>query len=119
MAFPKNHLFATEDQRIGKLGRALGHPARSCILRILEREGPLLVHEIVALLPLCEGSVTEHLRKLRLAGLVQVKERGLRNEYRLDHEGILRLHEEHTAFVRSLVETGAAVKVTSQRRENP
>jgi DNA-binding transcriptional ArsR family regulator len=104
MAFPKNEVFDPDDQEIGRLGRALGHPARASILRILDREGPLFVYQIVRLLPISEGAVTEHLKKLRTAGLLQVRVFGLYNLYALNPDGLQRMYERQTAYLRVLLE---------------
>ncbi|MAB00725.1 MAG: transcriptional regulator [Stappia sp.] len=61
---------ADGDARIAAVGRALGHPARLGILRLLLREGPLSAGEIVAEIGLAQSTVSEHLRLLKEAGVV-------------------------------------------------
>ena len=92
MAFPKTALFPPLDQQVSFSGRALGHPARVFILRLLEEEGPKYVMELVRVLPLTEGTITEHLKKLRLAGLIDVEEQGLLNLYSLNKPGLLAMY---------------------------
>jgi DNA-binding transcriptional ArsR family regulator len=102
MAFPKNDQFPLDDQAVSNCGRALGHPARVYILRLLEREGPKQVIQLVKALPLTEGTVTAHLKRLRLAGLINVEVRGLTNYYSLNVAGLAAVFELQKAFFRTL-----------------
>ncbi len=95
MAFPKNDLFPVFDQRVSKFARALGHPARIRILRLLEENGSMQVIQLEDLLPLSQGTITEHLRKLRLAELINVTVRGLMNFYSINESGIQSLFNTH------------------------
>ena len=104
MAFPKGTLFPEEDQQIGSLGKALGHPARVHILRLLKRDGYLYMRDIVRQLPLSEGTVTGHLRKLRHAGFITVAEEGLYNGYALDIRGLQLMEEVQRVFLGELLE---------------
>ena len=88
MAFPKNELFPTFDQQVSVASRALGHPARIFILRLLHDQGPRKFNEVVKALPLNEGTVTAHLKKLRKERLVDVEVMGLVNIYRLNQAGV-------------------------------
>lgn len=102
MAFPKTHLFETLDQQISIFHRALGYPARIKILRILEEYGPKQVKDLVDMLPLTEGAITEHLRKLREAGYVHVEVVRLMNFYSLDQSGLRKMWEMQNKFLSEL-----------------
>ena len=56
---------------LGMLAKALGHPARITILKILTEKGTCLTGSLAEELPLAQSTVSEHLRILREAGLVQ------------------------------------------------
>ena len=103
MAFPKVILFPEKDQQIGKVGKVLGHPARVSILKILKKHRRLYVMDIVHKLPLSEGTVSEHLRKLREAGLIRVEEKGLFNRYTLDMSGLRLVDEALHVFMEELL----------------
>lgn len=92
MAFPKNALFPQLDQQLSDFGRTLGHPARISILRMIVQEGPQHVMDLVRALPLSEGTISEHLRKLRLVGLIEVDIQGLKNVYSLNKPGLTSLY---------------------------
>ena len=113
MAYPKTELFSEFDQKVSSYGRLLGHPARIEILQILEMHGPTTVGEFERLLPLSQGSITEHLRKLRLAGLIRVDIQGLYNYYILNLSGLQALFETQNKFEMIL-----NVSLIRQNREN-
>ena len=58
------------DQRLVELFRALGHPARLRILRILAQRRACMCGEIVDELPLSQATVSQHLKVLKQAGLI-------------------------------------------------
>lgn len=67
--------------------RALGDPTR---LAIVERlgQGPRPVGELAATFPVTRSAVSQHLKVLKDAGLVQDQRVGNRNVYRLDRVGL-------------------------------
>jgi len=58
------------DDELATLAKALGHPARVKILRLLARRQECLCGEIVHELPLSQSTVSQHLKILKEAGLV-------------------------------------------------
>lgn len=50
--------------------RAMAHPVRLCILRGLMQQGPCNVSKMQSCLGLPQSTVSQHLAKLRAAGLV-------------------------------------------------
>lgn len=77
------------DEELALLAKALGHPARVKILRILARQRECLCGEIVHELPLAQSTVSQHLKILKEAGLVRGTVDGPRVCYCLS-EGALR-----------------------------
>lgn len=59
------------DEELAELAKALGHPARVKIIRILARRRECLCGEIVDELPLAQSTVSQHLKILKEAGLVR------------------------------------------------
>ncbi len=59
------------DEELALLAKALGHPARVKILRLLARRSECLCGEIVHELPLAQSTVSQHLKILKDAGLVR------------------------------------------------
>ncbi len=62
---------AEADAQLARLARALGHPARVAILRMLVRREGCIVSAIVDELPLAQSTVSQHLKQLKDAGLIR------------------------------------------------
>jgi predicted transcriptional regulator len=71
MATPKARTFTQHDLRTARYAKALAHPARVAILRLLARRDSCVCGDIVEELPLAQSTVSQHLKELKEAGLVQ------------------------------------------------
>ena len=58
------------DQSLVSIFRALGHPARLRILRLLMERQVCICGEVVDELPLAQATVSQHLKVLKEAGLI-------------------------------------------------
>ena len=76
------------EQELAALCKALAHPARVRILKILLQKKSCVCGEIVEVMPLAQSTVSEHLKILKQAGLVQGEVDGPRVCYCI-HPGIL------------------------------
>jgi len=79
------------DQDLARLAKALGHPARVRILRLLARRTTCVCGEIVEEFELAQSTVSQHLKVLKQAGLVQGEVDGPRVCYCVDPVGLERL----------------------------
>lgn len=79
------------DEELARLGKAIGHPARIRILRMLSRKEARVCSQIVDELPLAQSTVSEHLRILKEAGLIRSRQEGTRVGYCIDFDGLRRL----------------------------
>ncbi|MCB0601167.1 MAG: winged helix-turn-helix transcriptional regulator [Saprospiraceae bacterium] len=70
MAFSKNEAFTDTDQQLAVWAKALAHPARVAILRELAQRNACICGELVANLPLSQATVSQHLKVLKEAGLI-------------------------------------------------
>ena len=75
------------------LARALGHPARVRIVRLLLGRESCFCGQIVDELPLAQATVSEHLRVLKEAGLVTGETDGPRTCYCADTARLVELHD--------------------------
>jgi ArsR family transcriptional regulator len=60
-----------EDEELAGLAKALAHPARVAILRLLLTRGDCICGDIVDRLPLAQATVSQHLKVLKEAGWIQ------------------------------------------------
>jgi ArsR family transcriptional regulator, arsenate/arsenite/antimonite-responsive transcriptional repressor len=88
---PAVEVDAPDDEQLAKLAKALGHPVRIRILRLLAARETCITGDVVAELPLAQSTVSEHLRILREAGLVQATPVGTRSAYCLSSRGLAAL----------------------------
>lgn len=73
--------FTRADEELASLAKALAHPARVAILRMLTRRGECVCGQIVDVMPLAQATVSQHLKVLKDAGLVQGEIDGPRTCY--------------------------------------
>ncbi len=59
------------EARIARYAKALGHPARVAILRFLAAQEHCFFGEIHEVLPISKATVSQHLKELKEAGLIQ------------------------------------------------
>lgn len=59
------------EEQTALVAKALAHPARIRIVRLLAEQTECRGHEVFSELPLAQSTVSEHLRVLKEAGLVQ------------------------------------------------
>src|SRR5512134_1626257 len=79
------------DEELATFAKAIAHPTRVRILRMLARKEARMCSHIVDDLPLAQSTVSEHLRILRSAGLVQANEQGPRVSYCIVPSALKRL----------------------------
>lgn len=74
-----------QDDDIAAVMRALGHPVRLSILRLLasQRESDCCCTDVTQSLPLAQSTVSQHIKVLLDAGLVERHSKGTRNCYKL------------------------------------
>ncbi len=61
----------SDGELLARLAKAVAHPARVTILRMLIERDSCVCGEIVGELPLAQSTVSQHLKILRESGLVQ------------------------------------------------
>ena len=59
------------DDETARLAKALGHPARIAIMRLLLTRGDCICGDLVNRLPLAQATVSQHLKVLKEAGWIQ------------------------------------------------
>ena len=86
------------DEELATLAKALGHPARVQILRLLCRRQTCVCGDIVEEIPLAQSTVSQHLKVLKEAGLIQGIIDGPRVCYCLQPRTLRRLRALVSAF---------------------
>jgi len=79
------------DEELAALAKAIAHPARVQILRILVRKTSCICGDIVDELPLAQSTVSQHLKILKEAGLIRGDVDGPRVCYCIEPAALRRL----------------------------
>lgn len=86
-------LETTVEQEVAVLAKALGHPARVRIIRLLLSHDACYCGQLVDQLDLAQATVSQHLKVLRDAGLIVGDIEGLRTCYCASRTRLDELHE--------------------------
>jgi len=79
------------DRELATFAKAIGHPLRVRILRLLVLKNRCVCGELVDELPVAQSTVSQHLKVLKDAGLVQGEIDGPRVCYCIDPRALRRL----------------------------
>lgn len=79
------------DRELARMASALAHPVRVQILRLMARHGAVHCGELVERLPLAQSTISQHLKVLKVAGLIRGDVLGPRSSYDVDPRGLRRL----------------------------
>jgi len=71
MGISKTKDYSKSQQRLAQLFKAMGHPARISILQHLLAVNQCICGDIVEQLPLAQATVSQHLKALKEADLIQ------------------------------------------------
>jgi ArsR family transcriptional regulator, arsenate/arsenite/antimonite-responsive transcriptional repressor len=71
MAHSKLLEYKEEEIQLARFAKAMAHPARIAILRLLASMDTCFCGEIVEELPIAQATVSQHLKELKDAGLIQ------------------------------------------------
>lgn len=63
--------YTDEQEQIARFAKAMGHPARMAILQFLLRQETCFFGDIHEELPIAKATVSQHLKELKEAGLIQ------------------------------------------------
>lgn len=99
MAYAKKTFFKTDERQLAAFANALSHPARVAILKLLMNTNDCICGDIVKELPLAQATISQHLKELKSAGLIQGSIDGPRVCYCVDQRV---LNKASAAFERLL-----------------
>lgn len=85
--------FPKVEYRLAEFAKALSHPARITILKLLAERNTCICGEIVEALPLAQSTVSQHLKELKACGLIQGEVDGPRSCYCIDWNAMKELQD--------------------------
>lgn len=85
MGASKNLLFSNSQNQLAEFAKALGHPARIAILQeLVQRE--CVCGDLVSSLPLSQSTISQHLKALKAANIIEGEIEGTRVCYRINQD---------------------------------
>ena len=90
MGTTKSEEFSVRDNRIATYAKALAHPARVAILKLLIQRQACICGDIVDELPLSQSTVSQHLKELKEAGIIKGDITGAKVCYCIDEEEMMK-----------------------------
>jgi DNA-binding transcriptional ArsR family regulator len=86
MGATKSYEFSAKENQLAKYAKALAHPARIAILKLLAGKRSCQCGDIVDELPLSQSTVSQHLKELKEAGLIKGEIEGAKVCYCIDEK---------------------------------
>lgn len=71
MGITKSSFFSAEQNQLANIFKVLGHPARISILQHIINQKACVCNELVDELGLAQATISQHLKELKSAGLIQ------------------------------------------------
>lgn len=102
MANHKKEEFTQKEQDLAAFAKALAHPARIAILKVLAQRNECICGEIVEVLPLAQSTVSQHLKELKNAGLIDGSVEGPRSCYCINWKAFEKFNSEFSTLFASL-----------------
>jgi DNA-binding transcriptional ArsR family regulator len=107
MAIHKKEEFTQKEQELAAFTKALSHPARIAILKVLAQKNECICGEIVDVLPLAQSTVSQHLKELLNAGLIDGAIDGPRSCYCINWKAFEKFNNEFVSLFTKLKEQNA------------
>ena len=101
MGATKTDHFSVQQNQIASIAKALGHPARIAIMEYLIKTDACICGDIVNELPLSQPTVSQHLKELKSAGLINGSVEGTAICYCINTETIIQLSKYILAMLES------------------
>lgn len=98
MGLTKSEIFTEEQNRLATMMKALGHPARIAILQSIIKANTCICGDLVEELGLAQPTISQHLKELKNAGIIQGTIEGVRVCYCIEPKAWKLLKKEMAAF---------------------
>ena len=110
MATSKKDSFTEQEVALAGFAKAVSHPARIAILRLLASRSTCICGEIVDELPLSQSTVSQHLKALKEAGLIQGEIEGPKTCYCLSATGVVKFGKMFPQFIETILSSLSKTK---------
>ncbi len=98
MGLTKTEIFSKEQNELATLLKAMAHPARIAILNKIISSNACICGDLVDELGLAQATISQHLKELKNAGIIQGTIEGVKTCYCIEPKTWKRLQNQFTAF---------------------
>lgn len=82
----KKTIITESEKKLARYSKALSHPIRVHILEILSKQACCYSGDLTEILPIAKSTLSQHLKELKNAGLIQGETELPKIKYCLNHE---------------------------------
>ncbi|MBL7111956.1 MAG: winged helix-turn-helix transcriptional regulator [Bacteroidales bacterium] len=82
----KNEIISTRQKKIARYAKAMGHPIRVYVLELLSTQSCCYSGDLSDILPIAKSTLSQHLKELKAAGLIQGEIEAPRIKYCINKE---------------------------------
>jgi predicted transcriptional regulator len=107
MGLTKTEIFTREQNQLAVMLKALAHPARIAILQEIIKANACVCGSLVDELGLAQATISQHLKELKNAGLIQGTIEGVSVCYCIEPKAWELLSRELNVFLASYTEPGS------------
>jgi predicted transcriptional regulator len=99
MGLTKTEIFTAEQNQLAQLLKAMAHPARIAILQRILMSNTCICGDLVEELGLAQATISQHLKELKNAGIIQGTIEGVSVCYCINPETWKVMHKQISAFL--------------------
>lgn len=82
----KEEIISVDQKAIARFAKAMGHPIRMYVLELLSKQTCCYSGDLTEVLPIAKSTLSQHLKELKDAGLIQGEIEGPKIKYCLNQE---------------------------------
>lgn len=82
----KEDVFSEDQKAMARYAKAMGHPVRMYVLELLSKQSCCYSGDLTELLPIAKSTLSQHLKELKDAGLIQGEIEAPKIKYCLNQE---------------------------------
>jgi ArsR family transcriptional regulator, arsenate/arsenite/antimonite-responsive transcriptional repressor len=100
-------IISKEQKKAARYAKAMGHPIRIYVLELLSRQSCCYSGDLSEVLPIVKSTLSQHLKELKAAGLIQGEIEAPRIKYCLNKENWAEAQQLFNQFFNSTINPSA------------
>ena len=89
----KDAVFTNDQQQAARFAKAMGHPVRLFVLELLSKQSCCYSGDLSEILPIAKSTLSQHLKELKDAGLIQGEIEAPKVKYCINRENWAKARE--------------------------